>query len=716
MKRFMAIGLALTIISTSVVSLAESNISYKPEKYTAVSSSNYAKVGLNYNGNSFSNISSILYEGRTLVPLRFLAENMGFKVEWNDSENSITVSSSTKTVELWIDKNDVTVNGIPSILNYGVSPKLIDGNTMLPLRYMAEIFDAEVEWDEDSFSSNVYYPSKKEVVEEAIVKGKQQILKKTNVVFNNTDFNKYFPSVVYNGKSFVSLRSMSEATGTDLKWNGNDNSITINTKDKELYFMLNSGTVLVNGIEKNMGLESAPILMTKPGEEFSSTMVPLRFIVEELGYQLEWDNESWSSNIKFYENEGINLTNINFNEKPNGIENLVLSLDGISSPKVDVSNDLMTITIPNTSVNINGLNSFNETPNSFPINFVTAEEVDGTTIVKIGFDNSVKMKKYFDGNNLVIGFELPINSIQYTDYDTNYNELVDLQFSRNPITDKYKNSPVYVKKSDVRVTGINVGTVIPKTIDLKASNYPASHTYGVLAANTVLNLKATVGDYYEITYTNGWRWATRDDIYNSMSFGTLEPGSLSSFKFLDLSKPAGLSTDMINSKILINKGILTGKGAAFAEGSKTYGVNEIYLMSHSMLETGNGTSQLANGVVVSEVNGKPVAPKKVYNMFGIGAYDATALKSGSERAYNEGWDTPEKAIIGGAKFVSENYINRPGNNQNTLYEMKWNPMKTYVWHQYATDIDWANKQVSNIKKYYDLVSNYTLYYDIPRYK
>ncbi len=48
-----------------------------------------------------------------------------------------------------------------------------------------------------------------------------------------------------------------------------------------------------------------------------------------------------------------------------------------------------------------------------------------------------------------------------------------------------------------------------------------------------------------------------------------------------------------------------------------YGINEVYLISHALLETGNGTSQLAKGADV--VNNKVVTNSntKYHNVFGI---------------------------------------------------------------------------------------------------
>jgi mannosyl-glycoprotein endo-beta-N-acetylglucosaminidase len=102
-------------------------------------------------------------------------------------------------------------------------------------------------------------------------------------------------------------------------------------------------------------------------------------------------------------------------------------------------------------------------------------------------------------------------------------------------------------------------------------------------------------------------------------------------------------------------------------------------------------------------------------MYGAGAYDTDPLKAGAEFAYKQGWFTPEAAIIGGAQFIGQSYINNPDRQQNTLYKMRWNPAAPAT-HQYATDIGWATKQVFNMKKIYDSLNDYVLYYDLPIFK
>ncbi|MBS4538836.1 SH3 domain-containing protein, partial [Clostridium sp. D2Q-11] len=185
------------------------------------------------------------------------------------------------------------------------------------------------------------------------------------------------------------------------------------------------------------------------------------------------------------------------------------------------------------------------------------------------------------------------------------------------------------------------------------------------------------------------------------------------YQFLLLSGNSGLSSYELNN-ILEGRGILNGEGQAFVDASIKHNINEIYLISHAFLETGYGTSSLAKGILVDTVDGKSVTPRVVYNMYGIGAYDSNPIGGGSEYAYKAGWFTPSQAIIGGAKFISERYVNNPTYKQDTLYKMKWNPNNPTS-HQYATDIGWAYKQTSSIKRLYDLCTDYALKFEIPKY-
>ncbi|MFL1420375.1 glucosaminidase domain-containing protein [Staphylococcus ureilyticus] len=208
-----------------------------------------------------------------------------------------------------------------------------------------------------------------------------------------------------------------------------------------------------------------------------------------------------------------------------------------------------------------------------------------------------------------------------------------------------------------------------------------------------------------------WEDATKSEIKNAMDSSKLAKDPTQKYQFLRLDKSQNISgTDL--DKLLVGNGILEGQGEAFSEAAKTYNINEVYLVSHALLETGNGTSKLANGGDV--VNNKVVTngAKKYYNMFGIGAVDKDPVKQGFATAKNNGWDTVKKAIVGGAKYIANSYINQ---GQNTLYKMRWNPDNPGV-HQYATDVAWASHNATRIKGFYDSMNKLGKYFDVNTYK
>lgn len=226
--------------------------------------------------------------------------------------------------------------------------------------------------------------------------------------------------------------------------------------------------------------------------------------------------------------------------------------------------------------------------------------------------------------------------------------------------------------------------------------------YGISTAEA-FNIQAGVGG--KIQKDGNWVWASGSEIKQYF-----EPNAKNiadyKFQFLSLAATAGISEE--DAKVYLDdKGILKGQEAVFIAAAKENNINEIYLMAHACLETGNGTSKLSTGVVYKGT--------VVYNMFGIKAVDSDPLGQGAAYAYKMGWTTPEKAIMGGAKFISDEYINNEVYKQDTLYEMRWNPASPGR-HQYATDIAWAAKQAIRMKKIYECFTNPEITFDIPIYR
>ncbi|MDD6563906.1 MAG: copper amine oxidase N-terminal domain-containing protein, partial [Clostridiales bacterium] len=107
---------------------------------------------LEYNGTKYSiddnNTTPIEKNGRTLVPIRSVIEAFGGDVSWNGDTRTATLKMDGDTVSLTIGSNTGYLNGVGQYLD--VAPEIINGRTMLPIRFVAESFNLGVAWEGDT--------------------------------------------------------------------------------------------------------------------------------------------------------------------------------------------------------------------------------------------------------------------------------------------------------------------------------------------------------------------------------------------------------------------------------------------------------------------------------------------------------------------------------------------------------------------------------------
>jgi hypothetical protein len=99
-----------------------------------------------------------IINGRTVVPLRFLAETFGAKVEWFSKEEEIQLRYENMLIHLWLHRKygrtyDALIERVqqaPEKVQLETPPCIINGRTMVPLRFIGETFGAKVEWEADT--------------------------------------------------------------------------------------------------------------------------------------------------------------------------------------------------------------------------------------------------------------------------------------------------------------------------------------------------------------------------------------------------------------------------------------------------------------------------------------------------------------------------------------------------------------------------------------
>ena len=83
--------------------------------------------------------------GRTLIPVRFVTESLGAAVEWNEELKRVNIKKDNVEIMLMINDRRFAVNGRIKIMDTEAIIK--DGRTFVPIRYVAEELGATVGWD-----------------------------------------------------------------------------------------------------------------------------------------------------------------------------------------------------------------------------------------------------------------------------------------------------------------------------------------------------------------------------------------------------------------------------------------------------------------------------------------------------------------------------------------------------------------------------------------
>ena len=134
---------------------------------------------------------------------------------------------------------------------------------------------------------------------------------------------------------------------------------------------------------------------------------------------------------------------------------------------------------------------------------------------------------------------------------------------------------------------------------------------------------------------------------DGINFGTFKLDH--PFQFSNLNSKTNYSAAEINklySLMGVTDSKLAGKGATFKAAEQKYGVNALYLVAHSALESAWGRSNIA---------------KDKNNFFGIAAYDETPYSSATK------YDNVDSGIMGAARWIKEKYLHNSGYPANGAY-------------------------------------------------
>lgn len=529
------------------------------------------------------------------------------------------------------------------------------------------------------------------------------------ILVNDIAMVPYYETLVKNGPKMK--KSYTSATKTlVLTYNGNTMKMTVGKK-----------TAYVNG--NKVTLPVAPMMVTYVSSQKTRILVPSRKVCGYLGFSY-----SWNSSSKVVSIEGKETTSDGLSIKYDGSYHTYTG----TQATVYVNTTKVNTAMPAVKIGGCWYIPANATCNSkyglgvsysYKSKKVTLEDgidevvitADTTTAVVNGVTKTMpyKCRRIYLKKNKTTYVTIPL---------AYFSSLFDLTYS-------VSGSKITLKPAEKKYPANIPETSTTKYLD-KSGNHISFSDYANLEYNQLSS------SYKKTTTLAALK------VYMKKSKDTTD-----GFKYLRLDTYRDMDVSALDEVISNNakgkKGILNGQASAIDAAAKKYSIDPVAFAMQCIHETGWGTSTLAMGITKDEVaipiynskgevtgfesttdeNGNVTyktkkLDKKVtaYNLFGIKAYDSAAQLCGFSYAYYNGWTTIPKAIEGGAKYISENYIHNSTYEQNTFYKFRFNPKATNLWHQYATDPAYAEKIGVYLKTYkYLYKSTATFQYDYPEY-
>ncbi|MDP2872346.1 MAG: N-acetylmuramoyl-L-alanine amidase family protein [Bacillota bacterium] len=122
----------------------------------------------------FPDVPLLVNAGRMVVPIRIIAENLGATVEWDAARNAAVVDGGGRLVDLPVGSAVATVNGQQVALD--APSVLYSGRTMVPLRFVAEALGCDVAWNGDTRAASVTSPSGGQLIDVQFALGQDRAL------------------------------------------------------------------------------------------------------------------------------------------------------------------------------------------------------------------------------------------------------------------------------------------------------------------------------------------------------------------------------------------------------------------------------------------------------------------------------------------------------------------------------------------------------------
>lgn len=262
MKKWAGLALALSLAPASVSAAA-----------AVTAPPSVVKVEYSQKPIHFPDQKPVIKDSRTLVPIRPIAEGLGFDVDWNEQNRSVVIKKGDTQIKLVVSQKIARRNG--ETIPLDVPAQIINKRTMVPVRFIAEALSYEVNWDTATQTVSI--------ADKTPEKSQQQTAKaaeEATAVGTGVPQPKSEPPAAGNQPSkesqLVDSESISARLGkimglTILSVKGKaepDSSLVLNIEGVNYEVPINpDGSFLFELVEKNLSVEEYTLAATRGDEE-----------------------------------------------------------------------------------------------------------------------------------------------------------------------------------------------------------------------------------------------------------------------------------------------------------------------------------------------------------------------------------------------------------------------------------------------------------------
>lgn len=141
----------------------------------------------------------VMINNRVMVPLRGIFEALGAEVKWDPQTQAVKATKGSTTIELKIGDSTAYKNGQSVTLE--PPPQIVNGSTMVPVRFVSEALGAEVKWDGATQTVNIFTSTN--ITPSGLLGNYYQYFKNTDKAESELRFQRIDPNINFDSSNKV---------------------------------------------------------------------------------------------------------------------------------------------------------------------------------------------------------------------------------------------------------------------------------------------------------------------------------------------------------------------------------------------------------------------------------------------------------------------------------------------------------------------------------